>query len=216
MALKLPDMAAFKALPLWQRVFLILILPIAIVGLYYQFKEVPLQDNLTSLRTDIAKIDSEINTNRTKVKNLEALKRATAELELVLAKNKEQLPPEEEATTLLKQISDLGVRIGLDFKVWKQNPREEDPSRLFVKLPVDVEMNGGYHTLALFFDRISKLPRIINVAKIKMGSPKVDRGRISIQTTFQLTAFASSSSPPAPPAPAAPAKPGAPAKAAGK
>lgn len=214
MALKLPDLAAFKALPLWQRVVAILILPIGIVGLYYQFEEVPLQDNLARLRTEIGKIDAEINTNRTKVKNLDELKRATAELEKLLAKNKEQLPPEEEATNLLKQLSDLGVRIGLDFKVWKQNPRVEDPSRLFVKLPVDVEMNGGYHTLALFFDRINKLPRIINVAKIKMSNPKTDRGRMSIQTTFQLTAFASSSSMSAPPA--VPVKPGAPAKAAGK
>lgn len=215
MTLKLPDLAAFKALPLWQRVVAILILPIGIAGLYYQFEEVPLQEELAKVRAEIGRMDADINTNRTKVKNLEELKRATAELEKVLAKNKEQLPPEEEATTLLKQISDLGVRIGLDFKVWKQNPRVEDPSRLFVKLPVDVEMNGGYHTLALFFDRISKLPRIINVDKIKMGNSKVDRGRISVQTTFQLTAFASSSSMSAPP-PAAPAKPGAPAKAAGK
>jgi type IV pilus assembly protein PilO len=213
-ALKLPDLAAFKALPLWQRVVAILILPIGIVGLYYQFEEVPLQDNLARLRTEIGKIDADINTNRTKVKNLDELKRATAELEKLLVKNKEQLPPEEEATNLLKQLSDLGVRIGLDFKVWKQNPRVEDPSRLFVKLPVDVEMNGGYHTLALFFDRINKLPRIINVAKIKMSNPKTDRGRISIQTTFQLTAFASSSSMSAPPA--GPAKPGSPAKATGK
>jgi len=58
-------------------------------------------------------------------------------------------------------------------------------------MPVDVEMNGGYHTLALFFDRISKLPRIINVSKIKMGGGKTERGRVSIQTTFELTAFAS-------------------------
>jgi type IV pilus assembly protein PilO len=216
MALKLPDVAAFKALPLWQRVAAILIVPIIIVVLYYQFKEVPLQDDLARLRAEIGKIDAEINTNRTKVKNLDELKRATVELEKLLAKNKELLPPEEEATNLLKQLSDLGTRIGLDFKVWKQNPRVEDPSRLFVKLPVDVEMNGGYHTLALFFDRISKLPRIINVAKIKMGSAKVDRGRMSIQTTFQLTAFASSSSMSAPPVEPAPAKPGAPAKAAGK
>lgn len=216
MALKLPNIAAFKALPLWQRVVAILIVPIIIVVLYYQFKEVPLQDDLARLRTELTKIDAEINTNRTKVKNLEELKRATVELEKLLAKNKELLPPEEEATNLLKQLSDLGIRIGLDFKVWKQNPRVEDPSRLFVKLPVDVEMNGGYHTLALFFDRISKLPRIINVAKIKMAGAKVDRGRISIQTTFQLTAFASSASMSAPPVVTAPAKPGAPPTAVGK
>jgi hypothetical protein len=45
--------------------------------------------------------------------------------------------------------------------------------------------------LALFFDRISKLPRIINVSQIKMGNAKMERRRLSIHTSFQLTAFAS-------------------------
>src|SRR3989442_502880 len=95
------------------------------------------------------------------------------------------------AVTLLKQLSDFGTRIGLDLKLWRPGARAEDSSKLFVRLPVDVEMSGGYHTLALFFDRISKLPRIINVNKIKMGGGKEERGRLSVQTSFQVTAFAS-------------------------
>ena len=73
-------------------------------------------------------------------------------------------------------------------------------------MPVDVEMSGGYHILALFFDRISKLPRIINVSKIKMGGGKPERGRVLIQTTFVLTAFASPSAPAVAPAKPAGAK----------
>ena len=195
MALKLPDVAAFKATPLWQRVFLLALPSIAVIGLFFQFVESPRQETLNRLSGEIKTLDNEINTNKAKVKNLAELKRATAELERQLAKNKEQLPPEDEATNLLKQLSDLGVRIGLDFKVWKQNPRIEDSSKLFVRLPVEVEMSGGYHTLALFFDRIGKLPRIINVAKLRMGSGKMERGRFTIQTSFQLTAFAASSAP---------------------
>ena len=100
--------------------------------------------------------------------------------------------------TLLKQLSNLGTRIGLDLKLWRPSPRIEDSSKLFVRLPVDVEMSGGYHTLALFFDRIGKLPRIINVNKIKMGGGKEERGRVSVQTSFQITAFASPSAPATP------------------
>jgi type IV pilus assembly protein PilO len=66
-------------------------------------------------------------------------------------------------------------------------------------------MSGGYHTLALFFDRISKFPRIVNVSNMRMGSAKAEKDRISIQATFQITAFASPSAAAAPPATAAPA-----------
>ena len=191
MALKLPDMSAFKAVPMSQKIALLVLLLGGIGAGFYYMVEEPQQGILTQLRTEIGKLDTEINVNKEKIKNLEQLKKLNAELEKQLAKNQDQLPPEEEAATLLKQLSDLGPRIGLDLKLWKPNPRQEDSSKLFVKLPADVEMNGGYHTLALFFDRISKLPRIINVNQIKMGGAKLERGRVSIQATFKITAFAS-------------------------
>ncbi len=212
MALAMPDMAAFKAVPMGQKVALLVLLLGGIgAGFYYTVEE-PQQAVLTQLNNEIGKLNTEIKTNQEKIKNLEQLRQLSAELEKQLAKNQEQLPPEEEAATLLKQLSDLGTRIGLDFKLWRPNPRVEDSSKLFVKLPADVEMNGGYHTLALFFDRISKLPRIINVNQIKMGSGKQDRDRVTIQATFKITAFASPSATAAPPATPAPAaKPPAPA-----
>jgi len=191
MAIAMPDLAAFKAVPLQQKVAMLVVALVGIgVGFYFYVEE-PLQAQITSLKSDIAKLDTEINTNKIKIAKLEDLKQLNAELQRQLSKNQEYLPPEEEAVTLLKQLSDLGTRIGLDLKLWRPGARVEDSSKLFVRVPVDVEMSGGYHTLALFFDRISKLPRIINVNKIKMGGGKEERGRLSVQTSFQITAFAS-------------------------
>ncbi len=114
-----------------------------------------------------------------------------------MAKKKERLPPEEEAIMLLKQVSDLGVRLGLDIKLWKPGAQTEDASKLFVKMPVSVEVAGVYHTAALFFDRINRLPRIITVSGLKMGSPKIEQGRIVSQTTFDLVAYAAPQEKPA-------------------
>ena len=191
MAIAMPDRAAFKAVPMQQKLAMLVLALVGIgVGFYFYFEE-PLQEKITGLKSDIAKLETEINTNKVKIAKLEELKQLNAELQRQLSKNQEYLPPEEEAVTLLKQLSDVGTRIGLDLKLWRPGARAEDSSRLFVRLPVDVEMSGGYHTLALFFDRISKLPRIINVNKIKMGGGKEERGRLSVQTSFQVTAFAS-------------------------
>ena len=212
MALQLPNMAAFKAISARDKILILVMVLVGIgVGFYYLFEDASGQmvsDTLgqqsAKLKTEIEKLDKEIKTNKEKVKNLDALKKLTSELGLQLAKNKEHLPPESEAATVLKQLSDLGTRIGLTLKLWRPGPRQEDSSKLFVRLPADVEMIGGYHTLALFFDRISKLPRIINVNKIKMGAGAVEKDRVSVQATFQLTAFASPSAPASPPAVAKP------------
>ena len=191
MGLTLPTMSAFKTVPLGQKLALLSMVLIGIAVIFYYYIENPQQEALTLLSAEITRLDQDIQTNKAKTRSLEDLKRVNAQLEAQLLKNQEQLPPEDEAATLLKEISDLGIRIGLNFKLWKPGARAEDSSKLFVRMPVDVEMNGGYHTLALFFDRISKLPRIINVSKIKMGGGKMERGHVSIQTTFELTAFAS-------------------------
>ena len=122
-----------------------------------------------------------------------------------LAKKKERLPPEEEAVVFLKQVSDLGVRLGLDIKLWKRSPRTEDASKLFVRMPVNVEVSGGYHTAALFFDRINGLTRSVTVSGLKMGAPKFEEGRVVTQTVFDLVAYAAPQE--AKPASASPAIP---------
>jgi type IV pilus assembly protein PilO len=57
-------------------------------------------------------------------------------------------------------------------------------------MPVNVEVSGGYHTAALFFDRINAMPRIVTVSGLKMGAPKFEKGRVVAQTVFDLVAYA--------------------------
>ncbi len=159
------------------------------VGFYYLVVQ-PKTEVLDQLQVEIGKLDTDIQALTIKVKHLDELIAASKQLEIDLAKKKERLPPEEEAVMLLKQLSDLGIRLGLDIKLWKPGAQAEDPSKLFVKMPVNVEVAGSYHTAALFFDRINKLPRIVNVSDLKIGAPKIDQGRVVTQTVFDLVAYA--------------------------
>jgi type IV pilus assembly protein PilO len=184
------NLEVLRSVPLVQKVgLLVLLLAGIIVGFYYYIVE-PKTTEIASLQADITKLDADIQTLTIKVRHLDELIAANKQLEIELAKKKERLPPEEEAVMLLKQVSDLGIRLGLDIKLWRPAAKSEDPSKLFVKMPVNVEVAGGYHTAALFFDRINSLPRIITVSGLKMGSPKVEKGRIVTQTVFDLIAYA--------------------------
>lgn len=204
--MKLPsfNLEILRTIPLMQKVaFLALILTGIVVAFYYYVAE-PKSTEIAGLQAAIGTLDTEIQTLTIKVKHLDELIAANKQLEIELAKKKERLPPEEEAVMLLKQVSDLGIRLGLDIKLWKPGGKSEDPSKLFVRLPVNVEVSGGYHTAALFFDRINNLPRIVTVSNLKMGSPKTDKGRVVTQTVFDLVAYAApqdvkvAASPPAP------------------
>src|SRR5207244_1196438 len=149
----------------------------------------PKNQMIESLQVELVRLDNEIQTLTLKVKHLDELIAANKQLEIELAKKKERLPPQEEAVMLLKQLSDLGVRLGLDIKLWRPSSQAEDPSKLFIRMPVSVEVEGGYHTAALFFDHINKVPRIVNVSDLRMGSAEIERSRGVIQTAFVFNAF---------------------------
>ena len=190
--MKLPaiNLELLRSIPLVQKVGLLLMVLAGIIAGFYYYVAEPKSTEIASLQGEIGGLDTQIQTLTIKVKHLDELIAANKQLEIELAKKKERLPPEEEAVMLLKQVSDLGIRLGLDIKLWKPSAKTEDPSKLFVKMPVNVEVSGGYHTAALFFDRINALPRIVTVSGLKMGAPKVERGRFVAQTVFDLVAYA--------------------------
>src|SRR5437867_8016059 len=205
--MKLPtiNLDLLRSIPLVQKVgLLLMVLAGIIVGFYYYVAE-PKSAEIEGLQVAIGTLDTEIQTLTIKVKHLDELIAANKHLEIELAKKKERLPPEEEAVMLLKQVSDLGVRLGLDIKLWRPSSQAEDPSKLFIRMPVSAEVEGGYHTAALLFDHINRLPRIVNVSDVRMGSAKIERSRVVIQTIFELTAFVATPEPKAP-VPAAKAK----------
>jgi type IV pilus assembly protein PilO len=190
--MELPTMSlgSLRNVPAAQKAALLLLVVGGIIAGFYFYVAEPKSESIAALQAENGRLDTEIQTLMIKVKHLDELIAASKQLEIELEKKKERLPPEEEAIMLLKQVSDLAVRLGLDIKLWKPGTPAEDASKLFVRMPVSVEVTGGYHTAALFFDRINKLPRIVTVAGLKMGSPKVEVGRVVAQTSFELVTYA--------------------------
>jgi type IV pilus assembly protein PilO len=210
--MKLPEISFefLRTIPIVQKVLVLILLMVAIPALFYYTIWDEKNTAIQALEGEIAKQDTDIQALTVKAKHLEELIAANKQLELALTKKKEVLPPEEEAIQLLKQLSDMGVRLGLDIRLWKPGTRTVGTRGLFVRLPFNIELAGGYHTAAIFFDRINNLPRIVSVSGLRMGNTKVEKDRVVIQTMFELTAFVA---PPEPVKPASGGPAGAPAAA---
>lgn len=184
------NLETFSNLPNYQKITIGVLLIVVLVGGFSYMIYIPKNNQIEELKSQIDHLTQEININQIKIQRLEALKQEQAILKQQLAQQMEQLPPEAEVPNLLKQVSELGTRIGLDFRLWKPAPQKPGPEGLYTEVPVEVEVAGGYHTVAMFFDRISKLRRIVNVMDIKMGSAKMERNMVLIQTSFKAIAFA--------------------------
>ncbi len=183
------NLDVLKNIPAYQKMIIFLLFILIVIGGFFWFAYIPKKERITALQNEIAKINNEIQVNKTKLRRIDELKAENEILQRRLLELQEQLPAETDATALLKQISELGVQTGLDFKSWKPGSKKQNPSGLYMETPVSIEVDGSYHNLGVFFYRIGKLSRIVNITGLTLSSPKIVRNKIHVHTTFTATAF---------------------------
>jgi type IV pilus assembly protein PilO len=71
----------------------------------------------------------------------------------------------------------------------EQKPGQESPPKVaeidkfYEDIPIKITIQGSFHHTAVFFDKVAKLPRIINIEDISMGEGKDIKGSGRIITT---------------------------------
>jgi len=65
----------------------------------------------------------------------------------------------------------------------KPPAKAEAPQSFYDEIPVAVTVSGGFNNTVFFFDKVAKLPRIINIEEISMGDAKDVKGRGRVITT---------------------------------
>jgi type IV pilus assembly protein PilO len=98
-----------------------------------------------------------------------------------------QLPTSKEIPTLLSNVSELGKESGLEFLLFR--PAAEVSREFYAEIPVEIRVKGTYHNVALFFDRVGRLPRIVNISEVSMENAKEAFGRWEINTACTATTF---------------------------
>ena len=182
-----------KNLPAYVQAIIAALPSVIIIALFVFFIFIPKNDDIAALKTKVTKLDAEIKSGEAKVKRLDALIVENEMLKKKLAKLKEQLPEEKEVSVLLKQVSELGLRSGLEIRLWKPEARKTSPEGLYVEIPVRVEVMAQYHKLGDFFSHISRLPRLVNISGIEItaDSQASNSSRGLIGARFMALTFAS-------------------------
>jgi len=107
-------------------------------------------------------VRAKINAQQIKVYR-ELIKKAEASFKMAMR----ALPEKQEIPTLLAGISRAGQRAGLEFTLFQ--PKEEIPQEFYAELPLAIKVTGDYHQVATFFDKVSRLDRIVNIQDITMA-----------------------------------------------
>ena len=161
---------------------------VIIIAVYWQFFYRPVMAEVKTLEPELTALKQELSAKQAIVaerpKYEAELEQTRHELVLAL----KQLPDKSEIPSLLETISSLGKSSGLDFILFK--PRPEVTKNFYAEIPVDIKVQGNYRDVVTFFDRVSKMPRIVNMSEISMTAPKREPdGRTSVTTTCMATTY---------------------------
>jgi type IV pilus assembly protein PilO len=97
------------------------------------------------------------------------------------------LPEKEEIPTLLAGISQAGKDAGLEFILFQ--PRPESKKDFYAEIPVDINVSGGYHQVAVFFEKVANLPRIVNIRDLKMVPESQKSAAGALMTSCQAVTY---------------------------
>lgn len=98
------------------------------------------------------------------VANLDRARAEVAKLNGDLGSAIAQLPDTKEIPDLLSNISSLGRESGLDIIQFKQRPEQFED--FYAAVPVDILVRGTYNQVTTFFDKVSRMARIVNVTSV--------------------------------------------------
>jgi type IV pilus assembly protein PilO len=144
-------------------------------------------ERLETLGLEVEGLRQSVQKHQAVATRLDDLKARLAALDEALKVAITLLPETREIPELLTQISQLGLKAGLEFRLFKPEP--EKPADFYAEVPVSLAIIGPFHDLARFFDHLSKLSRIVNVTDIKISLAKGSGDAQTLTTNCLLTTF---------------------------
>ena len=183
-----------ERLPFGARLGLLVGVFVLVIGMYWMGIYDGQRSALEAQRTQLTKLQSEIAESRAVASNLNSFREQREILRKEFEGALQRLPNDTELPGLLTDISGLGKKSGLEIRAF--DPGQKVNRGFYAEVPIALEFYGSYHELATFFDRLSRLSRIVNITQLdmKLESGSGDRPKLQIKgvaTTFQ---FLSSSS----------------------
>ena len=155
-------------------------------GYYYTFY-VDLNAQVASLRSQNEELQRKLTKVRVVSNNLAEFEQEVADLERELALALKQLPSRKQFEDLLQDITTAGKRVGVTLKSIERVAEIEHG--FYAEVPFRLELEGSFHGIAMFFERVAKLPRIVNIGALNINVAKEDENGTTLRVEGQATTF---------------------------
>jgi type IV pilus assembly protein PilO len=139
-------------------------------GAFYALDYMPKAEEIANEKDNVDRLEQQLMRVKIRVRNLAKFRDEYAEVKEKFQEAIKLLPDKREIPNLLRNISQVGMDSKLEFRLI--SPQPENAKDFYMEIPVALEVKGDYRNVTLFFDRIGRMDRIVNILNISMRPEK--------------------------------------------
>ena len=171
--------------------YVALILGVVIAGVLiwafenYLFSDI--QKDIKGRTNDLQVLQGKVREGKAAEARLPQFREEAERLETELNRLLRILPTAKQTDELIKKIKSLTERG--NFRLVSFQPQAFVKKDFYSEWPIGVQLEASYHELALFFDRLSRFSRIINVESLSASAGSKKGSSYTINVAFTMKTF---------------------------
>jgi type IV pilus assembly protein PilO len=163
------------------------LLCVVTVGAGWQVLVGPEREELATRQARLADVQSQLTAAQAVAKKLSVFEKEVAQMEQTLRETTAVLPDEKDPQDVLRNLHDLASDSALNIDTF--TPKVIATKAQYSEWPIELGLEGNYHDLGRFFDRVASAPRLMSVSELHIKvKPRAD-GHGSITASCVTTTF---------------------------
>jgi type IV pilus assembly protein PilO len=178
---------SLSGIPWWGQVAAFGVIAVLGSGAFVYFYEMPAREEMVARQTELNNLRADIEKGQATARKLPQFRAQVAELEARLENLRAVLPEEKDAADLLNRMQTVAAQSNLTIKSFR--PGATVTKQTHAEWPITLELDGTYHNLATFFDRVGKFTRIVNITGLDVKGKDKPLPNSTISATCVATTF---------------------------
>ena len=147
----------------------------------------PQRDDLTARRAKLTTLETDLTKARAVAARLPQAQKDVKALAVALVETQAVIPDEKDPQDVLRNLHELASESLLDIATFK--PKPVATKAQYTEWPIELGIEGSYHDLGRFFDRIASMPRLMSVADLQIKTKSKPTGRGTVAVSCVATTF---------------------------
>ena len=157
------------------------------LGAGWQVVLSPAQTEIASARARLSTLESDVNKAQMVAAKLPAVQKEVKALEASLRATEAVIPEEKDPQDVLRNLHELASESLLDIASFKPKPIVAKAQ--YTEWPIELGLEGSYHDLGRFFDRIAAMSRLMSVSDLNIKTKLRPTARGTVVVSCVATTF---------------------------